>query len=294
MGRHIHIYSLGVDGKVEKIRRRIFLGNKLLVGLHDGAIDSRRIEVTAIDEEILLGILLLGSRRTANIALHLHNSSIDIDLQKIGLYMATHNAYNTLLQRSALQCHNGHIVRHQAKTNLRITESHLSEDTLDGIDHFGAVVVELTTCGSRIEEVTHQKLRTDGTHRGSLRDELASVDNGDGTYFVFSLTGAQFDLRYGSNRSQSLATETKGLQTIQVIKGLDLARCMAVECHTSIHGRHAATIVHYLNKFQTRITEVDRNRRRTRVDGVLHHLLNGRCRIIHDLACRNLVGDNLG
>ena len=79
MGRHIHIYSLGVNGKVEKVRRCILLGNKLLVGLHDGAIDSWRIEVTAINEEILLGILLLGSRRTANIALNLHNSSIDID-----------------------------------------------------------------------------------------------------------------------------------------------------------------------------------------------------------------------
>ena len=208
--------------------------------------------------------------------------------------MASHDTYDSLLQRSRLKRYDRHIVRHQLAPHRRIAQRHLTEYLLYLGHHLRAVAVELTACRGRIEEVAHHKLRTYGAHRRALRDELSAIYDCLRTHLILRSARAQLNLRHCRNRGQRLAAKAKGLQTIYIVKVAYLTRGVAIEGHTRIEWRHTATVIYDLYELQPRIAEIHGQRGRSGVDRVLHHLLYGRCRIIHHLASRNLIGHDFG
>ena len=190
--------------------------------------------------------------------------------------MTAHNIDNAFRQRARRQCHNRHIVRHQFASYLRITECHLTEDLLNLGDHLRLIGGKLATSRSCIEEVSHHKLRAHRAHRRCLRDKLTTIDNRNRTHLILCLAGTQLHLCHCGNRGQSLASETKGLQAIDIVKVANLTRGVSVKCHTGIDRRHTTSVIHNLNKFQTAITEIDRHGSCPGINSILHHLLDGR------------------
>ena len=69
---------------------------------------------------------------------------------------------------------------------------------------------------------------------------------------------------------------------------------MAVKAQPRIFGGHARPVVHHLNGRAARVHDVDLNRGRAGIDGVLQELLHDRSGSLDDFASRDLVGDMVG
>ena len=84
------------------------------------------------------------------------------------------------------------------------------------------------------------------------------------------------------------------MQGVNILHSPDLARGVAVEGHARVDRRHAGAIVDDLDQILAAVAEIDLHGCRSGVDGVFHHLLDHRSGPVDDLACGDLVGDNLG
>ena len=115
-----------------------------------------------------------------------------------------------------------------------------------------------------------------------------------GTHLIFGSAGAELDLRHRGNRGQRLATETEGVERIDILGGANLRGGVAIEGHTGIDDRHTTTVVDHLNQLAATIAEIDHHATGAGIDGILHHLLNHRCGAVDHLTCGNLVGYHFG
>ena len=97
---NVHVHSLGVHREVEEIRRAAILGYELVVRLHYRAEKLHRTEIASVDEHVLLRILLLGGRRTADVSADLDDGGLDRHLQQICLYMAAHHVDDAFEKRA--------------------------------------------------------------------------------------------------------------------------------------------------------------------------------------------------
>ena len=100
----------------------------------------------------------------------------------------------------------------------------------------------------------------------------------------------QFHLSYGSDRRQSLTTESHGMKVEEVVGLTDLRCSMALKGQASVGLRHAFTIVDDLNGRAPGIDDSDVDMLGTGVDSVLDEFLDDRGGALDDLAGRNLVG----
>ena len=290
----IDVDARRVDRQVEEIGRRTALGDQFFIGLHDGAREVRTLEITSVDEEVLLAVAPLGGSRTADIAPDAGDRGVGIDLQQVLLDMASHHVDDTSRQRRGTERIDRGVVGVKFEGDMGVAQRNTLEFGLDLCGRSRTLVKETTAGGHVVKKVAHEELRPHGTHHGSLPGELAAVDFGLGTHLVALLPRAQFDLRHGRDRSERLAAEPERIEGVDVFDGSYLAGGMAVEGHTRVDGRHAAAVVHNLDQILAAVAEIDFHGGRTCVDGVFHHLLHHRCGTVDDLARSNLVGDDFG
>ena len=101
-------------------------------------------------------------------------------------------------------------------------------------------------------------------------------------------------LSYGSDRSQSLTTETHRMKIEQIISLANLGSGMALESQAGIRLRHSLTIIYHLNRGTSSIHHHDLNVHRSGINGILNQLLDNRGRALYHLTCRNLIGYRIG
>ena len=104
----------------------------------------------------------------------------------------------------------------------------------------------------------------------------------------------QFNLCHGSNRSQSLATESHGVQGKQIVGLRDLRCSMALERQSCIGLTHTLTIVDNLNRGTTSIHHNHMDGLGTCINRILNQLLDNRSRTLYYLTSSNLVSNTIG
>ena len=272
---YIHIDTLGVHRDIEEERRITLLGNKFLVGLRYRLVEIWRAEISAIYEHILLARIVACRFGATDIALHRSDGRFDIDFEQVASCGISHNSHNALYQRRLGQRVDGCAVVQKRTRHLRVAECHATELALDVRRERRLLAIdEFASCRGVVEEVAHQELRTHRGCNGCLRHELATIDNGLRAHLAIGLTGDKLHLRYCRDGGQGLASETEGVQGVDVVERRNLARCVALEGHACIHRRHSATVVDNLHKVATAIHEVYGNLACAGINGILHHLLH--------------------
>ena len=290
----VHVDAFRIDGQVEEVGGLCIVGDQLFIGFEYRLLEIGRPEKPSVDEEILLGVVALGGRGTADVPLDAHDGGVGLDLQQILLDMAADHIDDPSRQRSGLQGVKRRVVGVKLEPELRVAERDTLEFGLDLRSGSGALVQEAPAGGNVVEEVTHEKLRPRGAHDRGLGDELSAAENRLRAHFVACLPRAQLDLCHGCDRSERLAAEAERMQGIDIVHGGYFARGVAVEREPRIDGRHAAAVVHDLNQIAPPVPEIDRHGRGSRVDGILHHLLHHRRGAIDHLARGDLVCHHIG
>ena len=172
----IDVDARRVDRQVEEIGRRTALGDQFLIGLHDGAREVRTLEITSVDEEVLLAVAPLGGSRTADIAPDAGDRGVGIDLQQVLLDMASHHIDDTSRQRRGTERIDRGVVGVKFEGDMGIAQRNTLEFGLDLCGRSRTLVKETTAGGHVVKEVAHEELRPHGTHHGSLPGELAAVE----------------------------------------------------------------------------------------------------------------------
>ena len=291
---HVHVDARRVDRKVEEIGGRTILRDQFFVGFQNRLVEIGTVEITSVDEKILLRIALLGRSRTADVSFDAGDRRIGRNIQQVLLDVAADHIHDAARKRLRRQIIDGCVVVEEAETHLRVAERHTLEFDPDLRGRSRALVQKTPAGRYVVEQIAHEELRSHGADRGFLRHESAAVDLRLRSQFVALLARAQLDLRHGGDRSQRLAAETERPQVVNILRRRDLARGMTVESHAGVDGRHAAAVVHDLNQLLASVAEIDLHGSGSGVDGILHHLLHHRRGTVDDLARRNLIGDDLG
>ena len=272
----VDVDAPGVDRQIEKERGLHTLGYQLLVGFQQGARQIIAFEETAIDEEKLLGSrAAFGCRRASDESLDRSDRCIGRNLQEILFDVAPHDIDDAFGERSGGQRIDGCIVGVEFECRFGIAKGDPLEFVLDLFRGCRYARFEPPAASRNIvEKVADEELRSDGTHDRFLRNEFAAVEGRYRAQFVLLLAGAQLDLRHGGDGSERLAAETERMEFVDVVRRDDFARCVAVESHAGVDGRHAASVVDDLDQLQTAVAVVDPHAARTCVERIFHHLLD--------------------
>ena len=97
------------------------------------------------------------------------------------------------------------------------------------------------------KNILHHDVRAGNHGARFLTFELRLVDEQTRSCLGALAHSAEFYLRHGGNRRQSLAAEAHGMKREQGLLPTHLAGGMTLERHPRVGGRHAAAVVDDLN-----------------------------------------------
>ena len=153
---------------------------------------------------------------------------------------------------------------------------------------------ELAPGRSVVEKVADREIGADGSrHRGGLRPAFASGADLRGG-FVARPSGPERHFGDGRDAREGLAPEAVGHDFIEILRGGYLRRGVPLETEHGVGSAHAAAVVYDLYERASGVGDYDGDLRGSRVDSVLHELLDHRCRALDDLARGYHVGDLRG
>ena len=203
--------------------------------------------IAAIDKEILMGILFLCRLRLAHKAMDATERGLHLHGQEVLVETVAKDIDDALAQATGPQVEQFRIVAVQTEDDLGIDQYDALECRQNVIE-LGIVGLEELAAGRYVEEeILHHEVGTFGTGTRLLSRHL-TTGNGQMRADVLSLLPClQFHLSYGSDRRQSLTTESHGMKVEEVVGLTDLGRSMALKGQASVGLRHTFTIVDDLN-----------------------------------------------
>ena len=178
--------------------------------------------------------------------------------------------------------------------DIGINEYDTFESCQDIIQLGSIRLQELTTRRHIEEQVINLEITSHRTGNRLLSSDLRPSNRDLGSYLIFLSTCLQFNLCHGSNRSQSLATESHGVQGKQIVGLRDLRCSMALERESCISLAHTLTIVDNLNRGTTSIHHNHMDGLGTCINRILNQLLDNRSRTLYYLTSSNLVSNTIG
>ena len=215
--------------------------------------------------------------------LHLHGQEVLVET-------IAKDIDDTLAQAAGPQVEQFRVVAVQTEDDVGIDQYDALKCRQDVVE-LCIVGLEELTSGRHVEEkILHHEVGTFGTGTRFLSRHLTTGDGQMRTDVLSPLPRLQFHLRYGSDRRQSLATESHGMEVEKIISLTNLGRSMALKGQTRIGLGHTFTIVDDLDGRTSGIDYGDVDVLGTGVDSVLDEFLDDRGGALDDLAGRNLVG----
>ena len=148
---------------------------------------------------------------------------------------------------------------------------------------------EFAACRYVKKKIAYQEITSRRTGNRLLPYQLGAFDIHARSQFASGLTGPQFHLGHGCNRSQSLSPEAHRAQSKQIVGFTYFGRGMAFERKTCIGLRHPLPVVHYLNRSLARIFHHHVNPCSRSVYGILHQFFYHRSRPLYHFTGGNLV-----
>ena len=292
-GVYIDIDGLGRDVKIDEERRLVIRRQHTRISGLDGFLEIGVTHIPPVDEEILL--------RLAGGALGLDHEAVDGDHLRLGIdihegggidipFGVTEDRLDTLFLRAGGQFEKDLVVVNEGERDLGIDQHDMIELRQEVTQLRLVGLEELTAYGDVEEEVGDLDVRAHGADTRLLAYDVRAVYLQQRARLVLGAAGSHLHLRHGADGRQRLSAETHRTEREEVLRLAYLTGSVALERQTGVRLAHALSVVDHLQQRAAGIANDDLNTGGTRVQAVLHQLLEARGRALNDLARRNLVG----
>ncbi len=290
----IHVDSRRINREVKEVVRLLICRYELLVTLHHGLVEIGMPHVASVDHQILQRISTARVLRHADKSLHGHNRCGCRHRDHLFFNRFTEQVGDPLLERTAHQLVDQGVIMDQLQIYLRIDQCHTFKFTGD-IGELHGIFFQKFPSGRDIEkQILDHQIATHSACHGFLGFNLGTADHQPGSDLTVGGTGFQFHLSNGTDRSESLATETHRMERKQIIGLNDLGGGMTFKSHPRIRIAHPLTIIDNLNQGASGILYDNLHRLRTGINSILHQLLHYGSRSLYHLSGSNLIGNGIG
>lgn len=294
-GVHVDVYHRRVDFKEQHKRGVAPVEQHVAIRLAHRMGHQLVAHRTAIHKEILQVRLAAGEGRQTNPPPQAQAIALDFNRQRLLKETRPANRRHTASARGVIvgfvQAEDGLAVMPQVERHIEASQSQTLDDFLQVIE-FGFLSLEEFTPRRGVEEqVAHFHRRTDGM--GCRLDPRRHVAT-----FGFHLpgllgaagAGRQGQARHRADGRQGLTAKAQAHHPLKVFQVANLAGGVTGQGQRQIVGRDTAAIVTHAQQLDATLLHVDINALGAGVDAVFQQLLDHRCRTLHNLTRRNLVG----
>ena len=294
-GMHVDVHPRGVQLNVHHAGGVFFRGDIGGKGLLQRRLGGATANKTVIDEEVLSVAIGLYVIRAADEARDANSLMLAVQREEAGGKILTEHRPNGGFQLSVprgLQL--GCPVGDEADGDLGVGEGHALHVGRDG-HGLGGIPLEEFAAGGHVGE---QILHDDGgaVTASPLRhaQKSAAPNLQHGAHVILAALGHDAHVRHRGNGGQCFPAEAQGQDSIQILGTADLAGGVTADGHGQILGGHATPVVGDPHEGHAAVLNLHGDVGSPRVDGVLHHFLDGGGGSVHHLARGDEVGDLKG
>ena len=291
----VDVHACGVERKIEHAGGEFFGrkigGVRLLQSRHGGL----ALDVASVDEEILVVAVGLDVVGASDKSAHADPLALAVHLDHTrGKLFAEHRIDGVFEVAVASRFQLDVAVHDQAHGDVRIGERHLLHVGGDRHGLGNVLLEEFPPRGNVGKEVLHDHRRARGAALLAKRHDLAAVRLKQRAELGLLGLGDDAQIRDRRDRGKCLAAEAQRQNAVQILGTPYLAGGVAANGGGNVLRLHAAAVVGDAHKGNAAVLDLHGDARGSRVDGVLHQLLDDRCRSVHHLARGDQIRNGKG
>ncbi len=285
----IHVNSVRIHLKINEIRRLHISRDQRRIAAHHRAVEIRMAHIAAIHKEILMRTPTSRKLRQPDIARQPHQRRLGRQRYDLLLHRLPEKLADPLPQRSVQQAVKRHIIVYQREVHPRVDQRQALKLVHD-VPQLHRVLLQKLTAHRQIgKQILDHQVSPRHTRHSLLTLDLRRRDRQTAADTVATPHRPQLYLSHSRDRRQRLTAEPHRVQRVEIISRRYLARGVTFKSHSRVSRRHTAAIVNHLDQRSPRVLDHDAHISRTRINRILHQLLNHRSRTLYHLPGRYLI-----